>query len=431
VSEWLPRVAILTLGVVALAGGWFLPPPPPIEPSSVPAPAADPYAVCPLAIAGGGFDGRVGIVTDTDLAGRLGAVGRERSPTPFEVGSGEGFALEVGTLAEVGISPILIESAAGSIGQLAAAIYDRAGGVPALAGCSPASASPVALLGLATNAGEGSSLVITNPFAAEATVTLVGSSEFGPDTPSDLEAVRIPANSTIELVLDQTMAGREQLGFTLQPDTGLVVAGMIRSGPDTAISEAIVGARQWHVALPDFGIDGQLIVRSLTAVDSAFRIDRIDPNGLSDGVESGSLAPGEQLVFSIEEMGGSDGGFIVNAEEDVAVAIVYAGDELRTVSAAAATTAGQWLVPVSAAGAEGENALWILNPEETDTTASIQIFGRRSAPQEIELPAGFTTGFVVGLNGAGASITAGHPVVVFHGVLNGARASMTPAFPLD
>jgi hypothetical protein len=89
------------------------------------------------------------------------------------------------------------------------------------------------------------------------------------------------------------------------------------------------------------------------------------------------------------------------------------------------------LIPVSATAGEGENALWILNPEETETAASIQFFGRSSAPQEIELPAGSTTGLVVGLNGAGASITAGHPVAVFHGVLNGARASMTPAYPLD
>ncbi|MGH8958825.1 MAG: hypothetical protein ACRDVK_09130 [Acidimicrobiia bacterium] len=430
-SDWWSRIAVGALAVLTLVGGWLLSPPAPNEIPSAPAPATDPYAVCPVAMAGGGFDGRVGIVTDTDLNGQLGGVGLEREPTSFEVGAGQGFTLEVGTLAEVGINPILVETAAGAIGQLAAATYDRAGAVPALAGCTPAASAPVALLGLATNAGEGSSLVISNPFAAEASVTLAGSSEFGPDTPSELEAVRIPAKSTLELVLDQSMAGREQLGFTLQPETGLVIAGMVRSGPDTAISEAIPGARQWHVALPGFGIDGQLIVRSVSAADSVFRIDRIDQSGITDGVESGSLAPGEQLVFSLEEMGGSEGGFVVNSEEDVAVATTYVGEELRTVSAGAPSTAIQWLVPVSATVEEGENALWILNPEETDTTAAIQIFGRSGAPQEIDLPAGSTTGLVVGLDGSGASITAGHPVAVFYGVLNGTRAAMTPAHPLE
>lgn len=237
--------------------------------------------------------------------------------------------------------------------------------------------------------------------------------------------------STLELVLDQAMAGREQLGFTLAPESGLVVAGMTRTGPDTAISEAIPGARQWHVALPGFGIDGELVLRSLAAADSAFRIDRIDQSGTTEGVEAGSLAPGEQLVFSLEEMGGGDGGFVVNSEEDVAVATAYIGDDLRTVSAAAPSTATQWLVPVSATSSEGENALWILNPEETETSASIQIFGRRGGAQEIELPAGTTTGLVVDLDGSGASITAGHQVAVFHGVLIGTRAAMTRAYPLE
>ena len=431
-NEWLSRISILTLALLALATGSLLPPPPSEETPTAPALAADPYAVCSVAMAGGGFDGRIGIVTDTDLNGQLGGVGLDRAPTSFEVGAGEGFTLEVGTLAEVGVNPVLVESAAGAIGQLAAAIYDRAGVVPALAGCTPAVSAPLALLGLATNAGEGSSLVITNPFAADASVTLTGSSEFGPDTPSALEGVRVPAMSTLELVLDQSMAGREQLGFTLLPETGLVTAGIIRSGPDTAISEAIPGARQWHVALPGFGIDGQLIVRSLAAADSVFRIDRIDQSGITDGVESGSLAPGEQLVFSLDEMAGSGaGGFVVNAEEDVAVATAYVGEELRTVSAAASSTAIQWLIPVSATAAEGENALWILNPEETDTTASIQVFGRSGPPQEIDLPAGSTAGLVTDLDGSGASITAGHPVAVFYGVLNGTRAAMTRAHPLE
>lgn len=425
------RISLLALVLAALAGGFFWPAAPLEEPPSIPALAEDPYVVCPVAMAGGGFEGRVGIVTDTDLEGQLGGVGLEEGATPFAAGTGEGFTLDVGTLAEIGVNPILVESAAGAIGQLAAATYERAGAVPALAGCLPAIPAPVALLGLATNAGEGSSLVITNPFAAEASVTLTGSSEFGPDTPSALEAVRVPAMSTLELVLDQSMAGREQLGFTLIPETGLVIAGMTRTGPDTAISEAIAGARRWHVALPGFGIDGQLILRSLAPVDSAFRIDRIDQSGITDGVEAGSLAPGQQLVFSLEEMGGGEGGFVVNAEEDVAVATAYVGDELRTVSAAAPATAIQWLIPVSATNEEGENSLWILNPEETATSASIQRFGGSGRAQEIELPAGTTTGLVVDLNGSGASITAGHPVAVFHGVLNGTRAAMTRAYPLE
>jgi hypothetical protein len=419
------------VAIGALAVGRLLPPSPVPEVPAAPAPADDPYAVCPVALAGGGFNGRVGIVTDTDLSGQVGAVGLGREPTLFQAGTGEGFTLEVGTLGEVGVNPVLVEASAGALGQLAAATYDRAGAVPALSGCGPAVPGPVAVLGLATNAGEGSSMVLTNPFATEASVALTGSSEFGPDTPSDLEAVRVPANSTIVIVLDQSMAGREQLGFTVLPDTGLVAAGMIRSGPDTAISEAIPGARQWYVALPGFGLDGQLIVRSLATVDSVFRIDRIDPAGVTEGVASGSLVPSEQLVFSTSELGGTDGGFVVNSEEDVAVAIAYVGDELRTVTSAVEALGNQWLVPISARRGEGETALWILNPKAEPATASVQIFGRQGAPREVALPAGTTTGLVMPLHGEGARITASEPVAVFFGVLDGTRAAMTAAYSLD
>jgi hypothetical protein len=156
------------VAIGALAVGRLLPPSPVPEVPAAPAPADDPYAVCPVALAGGGFNGRVGIVTDTDLSGQVGAVGLGREPTLFQAGTGEGFTLEVGTLGEVGVNPVLVEASAGALGQLAAATYDRAGAVPALSGCGPAVPGPVAVLGLATNAGEGSSMVLTNPFATEA-----------------------------------------------------------------------------------------------------------------------------------------------------------------------------------------------------------------------------------------------------------------------
>ena len=306
-------------------------------------------------MAGGGFDGQIGVVTDSDLSGRYGGIGEDEIPIDFSVAAGDSVTFSVGELGEVGINPVLVERGVDSLGQLAAGTYDRAGTVAALAGCQSASVSPVALLGLATNAGEGSTIVISNPFAAEATVRLIGSSEFGPDTPSDFESVRIPAHSTTEIMLDQIMAGREQLGFTLRPQQGLVVAGMTRTGPDTAISEAIPGSRQWFAALPGFGVPGTLIVHNLAPGANEFRIDRVDSEGVNEGVASGELDPDTALVFSLEDLGEGEGGFIVNSTDDVAVATAYIGPELRTVSAGAPNLALQWLVPVSAVSADGES----------------------------------------------------------------------------
>jgi hypothetical protein len=382
-------------------------------------------------MAGGGFEGQIGVVTDSDLSGRYGGVGEDEIPIDFAVAAGDSVTFSVGELGEVGINPVLVERGVDSLGQLAAGTYNRAGTVAAMAGCRSATVSPVALLGLATNAGEGSTIVISNPFAAEATVRLIGWSEFGPDTPSDFESVRIPAHSTTEIILDQIMAGREQLGFTVQPQQGLVVAGMTRTGPDTAISEAVPGSRQWFVSLPGFGVPGNLIIHSLAPGANEFRIDRADSDGVSEGVASGELEPYTELVLSLEELGEGEGGFIVNSTDDVAVATAYAGPELRTVSAGAPSLALQWLVPVSAVSVDGESTFWIFNPGDTDTTASIDLLGGGGAPVEVELAAGTTTGFVLDLDGRGASVTTTEPVAIFHGVLTGTRAGMTPAFPLE
>lgn len=429
--EWIRRASAALVALVALGSGMLLPQPAITEPPELPVPGETPYGVCPVARAGGGFEGRVGLVTDSDAVGRYSAVAATDDTRPFSVPAGESLAFSVGDLGEVGFNPVLVESAAESLGRVAAATFDRAGPVAAMARCEPAGAGSVALLGMATNAGEGSTIILANPFAAEATVRLVGSSEFGPDTPSDLEAVRIPAQSTAEIVLDQAMAGREHLGFTLYPETGLVVAGLARSGPDTAVSEAISGGRQWFVSLPGFGVDGWLIVRSLAPGAAEFRIDRVDPSGATEGVDSGQLEPNSQLVFHLEDLGAGEGGFVVNSTEDVAVATAYVGEELRTVSAGTSGLALQWLVPVSAARDEGQSTVWIFNPSDNPTTASIDILGGSGAPEEFEVPAGTTTGLILDLDGRGASISTGEAVAVFHGVLTGTRAAMTPAYPLE
>ena len=72
----------------------------------------------------------------------------------------------------------------------------------------------------------------------------------------------LPPATTVEVPLDQSMAGRQSLSFGLVVDSGLVAAGMKRSGPmDVAMSEAVAGSTQWFFALPDFGFDGDIHLR--------------------------------------------------------------------------------------------------------------------------------------------------------------------------
>ncbi|MCA1735288.1 MAG: DUF5719 family protein [Actinobacteria bacterium] len=426
-SDRAARFGIPLVVVAALVVGFLLPAPPEgvVDPLTIP--GDPPYVVCAAALAGSGFASTVGVVTASSTIGAVSGVGVDGPPEEFQLEGDDNFVFEVGSLAELGVTPILVERLTG--GQVGAGVLGLAGTQATTAGCQPATSAPVALLGMATSEGEQSTIVLANPFAVEATARLVGASEFGPDTVTELETARVPANSTLTLPLSQSMAGRQQLGFTVYTDVGAVVAGMARSGPDIASSEAITGAQQWFVPLPAFGVSGHLIVHNLAAVDANYRLDAVNPDGVTEEVENGALLPDAEIWLSVEDLGAS-GGYVVTADEPVAVAVVYTGDVTRVVSTASPASTVAWLVPISSDAAGLDTAVWIFNPDEAAITAEIAVFGGRSV--EVSLPAGTTTGRIVPFRGRGGMVTATGPVAVFYGAISdGGAASMTLAFPLE
>jgi hypothetical protein len=147
-----------------------------------------------------------------------------------------------------------------------------------------------------------------------------------------------------------------------------------------------------------------------------------------EGVDNGSLQPESEFWLELDALGAT-GGYLVTADEPIAVATAYSGETTRVVSTASATPAVSWLIPISAAGPDSQTAIWILNATETPFSAEVTVFG--GATTGIELPAGTTTGRVLAFNGRGGIVTATGPVAVFYGVITGGGAgSMTLGIPL-
>jgi len=421
-TELLRRWAVIVPATGLAVLGLLVAPRSVVPGSALPAVDPSPYSVCPVAEAGGGFSSRLGVSgTDGGRASVIAGGSRE-----VEIPDGEGpFFIEVGELAELGTTPILVEASS------PAAVFSRAGDVPAVSGCTPAANGALAILGMSTAGGDGSTLVLVNPFASEALVRLLGASEFGIDTPAELDEMTLPPATTVEVLLDQSMAGRQSLSFGLVVDSGLVAAGMKSSGPtDVAMSEAVAGSTQWFFALPDFGFDGDIHLRSLADVDTAFRVDRIQPDGIVEGVAEGTLVAQTLVVLPVEEVAGPGSGIVVSAVEPVAAAIVYSIDEVRAVAPGIAEAASTWSVPVSAILTEGQTTLWILNTSGEPLTAQITRPGV-GACQTADLPAGMTTGvFVTGARGGAIDVSADGSIVVFYGVLSGNSVGMSAAVPL-
>jgi hypothetical protein len=415
--------------IVAAAGlsvlGLLIVPAPVVSQPALPALDADPYVVCPVAEAGGGFSSRLGVLGTGRTGGSIRVIGGGTGPVDIPDDDGA-FFTEVGELAELGTTPVLVEESA------TAATYSRAGAVAAVSGCVPASTATVAVMGMSTAEGDGSTMVLVNPFASSASLRLIGASEFGVDTPTDLEEMTVPPASSVEVVLDQTMTGRQSLSFGVVADSGLVVAGMKRTGPtDVATSEAVVASTQWFFALPDVGFDGVIHLRSLADVDTAFRIDRIQPDGVVEGVSEGVIAAQALSVIPVEEVAGPGSGIIVSAVEPLAAAIVYEFEEVRAVSPGIEREATRWSIPVSAVLTEGQTTVWILNTSGQALTARIERVGV-SAVQSVELPVGMTTGaFVNGTRGGAIDVSVDGNVVVFYGVLSGNSIGLAAAVPVE
>jgi hypothetical protein len=425
VTSW--KRAAVTATVIALAGtglwvGRVVPAPAePVDPVG-----AAPYRVCPVAEAGGGFSSRLGLYRDGDTQGRLGAVGGPQLAQTFLFSESFAYQTDVGELAELGLTPLLIESDA------AGGVYNRAGDASAVSGCVSATADPVAVLGMATSGGETSILILTNPFAVEASVQLEAVSEFGIDTPTDLEQVRIPAATSLELDFNQTLAGRETLSFAVTPLSGSVVAGMRRAGEgDVAASEAIAGSTVWYFALPDFGIEGAIHLRALAEGDTAFRIDRIGTDVLAEAVAEGTITPQAVASFELVDLGAEGGGFVLSSDQPIAAAVVYAGAESLAVSAGVDMAATSWAVPVSSLRTEGRTALWLLNTTDRQLTGTVRSLNRETT-RTIALPPGRTTGMLRDdLGGSGALVTADGPIAAFYGILSGSAVGMSAATPLE
>jgi hypothetical protein len=228
------------------------------------------------------------------------------------------------------------------------------------------------------------------------------------------------------------MTGRQSLSFLIQADTGRVAAGMRRSGPtDVATSESIAASTEWFFPLPDFGLDGEIHLRSVADVSTAYRVDRFQPDGLVEAVAEGILEPQGLAVIPVIDVAGPGSGLVVAAVEPVAAAIVFAVDDVRAVAPGANTESTRWSVPVSALFSEGQTTVWILNTSGAVVNATIARLGE-AAVQTVTLQPGMTTGvFVTGTTGGGIEVSGDGSIVVSYGVLSGDSIGLGSAVPLE
>ena len=423
---WLRLLLVaVVLGMISV--GVVLGPRPQETGPELPVAGDGPYLICPGAVAGAGFTGRLGLFAEDQTPARLTVVSPEgASATIQPVGLG-GATASIGDLAELGATPLYVEAT----GQMAAATLASAADASSLVGCVRGSPGPIAALGVATFGNESASLQLVNPFSHDASLRLELVSELGTDTPSDLESFRLPAATHLEIGLGQLLTGREAVSIKVEAITGLVAMSVVRaSATDVAAVEALPGSLEWHIPLFSEALAGKLHIRSLSDVVGDYRVDRIDQTGTLEGVAEATLNPGEQVVLSIADLDATQGGLAVVSTEPIVTALVVEEGNRRAITNGG-VLASRWVVPVSGSGLEGQNHIWIFNPGDAPLIAGFARLDGAGAVTSLEIAAGATIDVPYGeLEGGGMLVESDGLMVVLFGVVSGDAIGLSVATAL-
>jgi hypothetical protein len=387
-----------------------------------------PYLICPGAFAGGGFNSRLGLYTDDPAPGRVGVIGASEATSDLKPTGLGSATVNIGDLAELGATPVLLEHGGG----LAAATFSGTSEAASISGCRRGESGPMAVLGIATLGEDSAELQLVNPFAQDASLRLEVVSELGPDTPRDLETIRVPAASHVEVPLTRVLTGREAVSIGVEATSGLVAAAAVRHGPtDLAVTEGVGGRLEWYFPLPGAVLTGSLHLRSVADLVGDFRIDRIDTTGTVEAVAEGTINPGQQVVMPVTDLAPAPGGLLVAATEPLVAGLVLEADQVRAVTVGGGQ-GSRWVVPVTAAPGEGQNLIWVFNPGAVVATVNLARLQSAELVSPVEVGAGEVVELSIPrLTGSGLLVESDQPVVVAYGVFQGTGVGLAIAELLE
>lgn len=365
-------VALLSAAVVVVPG-----PPDPIPgPPATPAPAT--FAVCPI-----GEAARRDTIVDM-----VGGAGGEVMASVFSAGevvaedtvavSADGSSsVVVSDLSGLARSPVLV-GLPEAMTRVEAVL--RGDGLAA-ARCSAGSADTVMVTGGSTSEGETFQLLLANPFAGTATISLSVASEVGTESNPDLERVVVPPHSLVAVDLSGQLPGRQVMSVAVTPEEGRVVAGAIQAGSgDVAADAAQVAGVDWFLPVPQVeGVGRSLVLAAPGTADVPYQLDVYDSDGLIEAVQEGTVPARGQAVIPISDLLQGEGVVRVVAAAPVAAVLRLSGEGARALVPGVPATGTSWVLP--GAGRLGTTDVHVFNPGVVDVAARLLTGGGEELDQ--------------------------------------------------
>lgn len=379
--RWAAVVAMVGLAVAVVV----LPANEPETPEAAPGTNVPPVAVCPV-VQVGDRNTAISVLSSVNGEGRLSsfAAGQITGTHEFRTGGSGAVTLAAADAGAVGVAGALVEMPSETT---AAASVITGAEVRAAESCADEPAARSFISGGTTVSNSFFEIQLINPYAGEATVDLLVSSENGVETDSRFNAVTVPALSTITRDLTQIIPGREQISVSVEATRGSVIAyGRQDIEGEVAMWRAVAPGQDWWLPVPPGGPIKQMLVANPDAVEIEYQVDLYGPEGLVEAHDSGVIGSRGTVTVPLAAVTEDAAGVRVITTGPVVPALRMDSAQGLAWTTASETTAPVWLLPGASAPAGGSGAVVILNGGIDPVTVTIKTLTDTALTRDLELP---------------------------------------------
>jgi hypothetical protein len=342
-----------------------------------PAPATEvpPISICPI-VENAASQTEVAVLSSINGAGRLSTFssGSETGAVDFSTGGTGSVIVPAAEAGAVNFAGGLVEMPSEAT---ASGVVMRGDESLAAEACADIPTGQAFITGGSTASGQVFQLQLVNPYAGEAQVDLVVTTDAGIESDERFDVVNVPPLSSITLDFAEIIGGRETVSVNIETLTGAVLAfGRQTSEGRTAVWRAVEPGQDWWIPAPPGGGTKQLRIGSPNAAEVEYQVDLYGPDGFVESHATGVIEPRGRLTVPMAGV----------TDQELAMRVITTAPVVPTLwidspSGLAATVGSQvdapvWLLPGASLPPGGSGQIVVLNTgleAVTVTTRSLRV----------------------------------------------------------
>lgn len=389
-----------------------------------PSPASEPppVSICPVAETASSMT-EVAVLSSVNGVGRLStfSAGVEAGSVEFRTGGTGSTVIAASEAGAVGLAGGLIELPTEST---AAGVTMTGESAMAAEACAEVPTGQSFITGGSTASGQVFQLQLLNPYAGEARVEMLVTTDAGIESDERFDGVIVPPLSSVTLDFSEIIGGRDAISVNIETITGAVLAfGRQTSNGRTAVWRAVEPGQDWWIPAPPGGGTKQLRIGSPNAAEVEYQVDLYGPDGFVESHATGVIDPRGRLVVPMAAVTSGELAMRVIATAPVVPTLWIDSPEGLAATVGSQVDAPVWLLPGASLPPGGTAQLVILNTGLDTVTTTVRSLRQGSLVRNFEIPSEEV--LVVDLVEAeGYRVESTGPVVVMWAAqLNGAGAA--------